>query len=53
MIVTMVFAVMTALWNYLAKNLAELPLIRQKIQQYKDRAVAMIFILLGLYILFG
>ena len=52
-VVTAVFAVMTAVWNYLGKRLADLPLIRQAIQRYKNRAVAVIFVLLGLYILFG
>lgn len=49
--VTVVFAVMTALWSWLGERLADLPLIRQKIRQYKDRAVAVIFVVLGVYIL--
>lgn len=52
-LVIAVFVVMTALWSWLGERLADLPFIRQKIRQYKDRAVAVIFILLGLYILFG
>lgn len=50
-VVIAVFAVMTAVWNLLGKTLADLPLIRQKMQQYKEISVAVIFIILGVYIL--
>lgn len=50
--VAVVFTVMTALWNWLGERLAGLPLIRQKIRQHKDWAVAVIFVVLGVYILF-
>ena len=50
-VVIAVFAVMTAVWSLLGKKLADLPLIRQKIQQYKDISVAVIFIILCVYIL--
>lgn len=51
-VVIAVFAVMTAVWNWLGKRLADLPLVRKIIQRYKDAVVAVVFIILGAYILF-
>ena len=52
-VVVIVFAVMTAVWSFFGERLSDLPLIKEKINQYKGLAVAIIFIILGAFILLG
>lgn len=46
-----VFAVMTALWVFLANTLAEFPKIKELIGKYKPILIPAVFILLGVYII--
>ncbi len=46
-----VFAVMTALWVFLANRLAEFPKIKAIIEKYKDIAIPVVFIALGVFII--
>lgn len=46
-----VFAVMTALWVYIANSLAEFPKIKAVIEKYKDIAIPVVFIALGVFII--
>ena len=46
-----VFAVMTALWVFLANLLAEFPKVKAAVGQYKYIVVPAVFILLGVYII--
>lgn len=46
-----VFAVMTALWMFLANSLAEFPKIKAAIGKYKHIVIPAVFILLGVYII--
>lgn len=45
-----VFAVMTALWVFLANSLAEFPKIKAVIEKYKDITIPVVFIALGVFI---
>ncbi len=47
----LVFAVLTALWVYLARKLSEFPRVQSVIARYKRIAVPMVFIALGVFIL--
>ena len=46
-----VFAVMTALWVFLANSLAEFPTIKAAVGKYKHIVIPAVFILLGVYII--
>ena len=46
-----IFAVMTALWIWLASSLAELPKIKAVIGKYKSVAIPVVFIALGVFII--
>lgn len=46
-----VFAVMTALWVFLANMLAEFPKIKSVIEKYKAIAIPVVFIALGVFII--
>ncbi|MBO5198659.1 MAG: cadmium resistance transporter [Lachnospiraceae bacterium] len=46
-----IFAVLTLLWCFFGDALASLPVIRKTIQKYKQIAIPLIFILLGVYII--
>ena len=46
-----VFAVMTALWVFLANTLAEFPKVKTSVGKYKNIVIPAVFILLGFYIL--
>ena len=46
-----VFAVMTALWVFLANTLAEFPKIKTAVGKYKHIVIPVVFILLGVYII--
>lgn len=46
-----VFAVMTALWVFLANSLAEFPKIKAAVGKYKHIVIPVVFILLGVYII--
>lgn len=45
------FAVMTALWVWLANSLAEFPKIKAVIEKYKAIAIPVVFIALGVFII--
>ena len=45
------FAVMTALWVFLANSLAEFPKIKAAVGKYKHIVIPVVFILLGIYII--
>ena len=45
------FAVMTALWVFLANSLAEFPKIKAAVGKYKYIVIPVVFILLGIYII--
>lgn len=47
-----IFAVMTALWCVLGKKMADLPVINQFLKKYKNVLVPMVYIALGVYIIF-
>ena len=46
-----VFAVMTALWVFLANSLAEFPKVKAAVGKYKNIVIPAVFILLGVYII--
>ena len=46
-----IFAVMTALWVWLANSLAEFPKIKAVIEKYKTIAIPVVFIVLGVFII--
>ena len=46
-----IFAVMTALWVWLANSLAEFPRVKAVIEKYKDIAIPVVFIALGVFII--
>ena len=46
-----IFAVMTALWVWLANSLAEFPKVKAVIEKYKAIAIPVVFIALGVFIL--
>jgi cadmium resistance transport/sequestration family protein len=46
-----VFTIMTALWVFLANALAEFPKIKAIIEKYKNIAIPVVFIALGLFII--
>lgn len=46
-----VFAVMTALWVFLANMLAEFPKVKSVIEKYKTIAIPAVFIALGVFII--
>ena len=46
-----VFAVMTALWVFLANSLAELPKVKSVIEKYKTIAIPVVFLALGIFII--
>lgn len=46
-----VFAVMTALWVFLANTLAEFPKVKSVIEKYKTIAIPVVFIALGVFII--
>ena len=46
-----VFAVMTALWVFLANTLAEFPKVKSVIEKYKAIAIPVVFIALGVFII--
>ena len=46
-----VFAVMTALWVFLANSLAEFPKVKAAVGKYKHIVIPAVFILLGVYII--
>ena len=46
-----IFAVMTALWVWLANSLAEFPKIKAVIEKYKFIAIPVVFIALGVFII--
>ena len=46
-----VFAVMTALWVFLANSLAEFPKVKSAVGKYKHIVIPAVFILLGVYII--
>ena len=46
-----VFAVMTALWVFLANSLAEFPRVKAAVGKYKPIVIPVVFILLGIYII--
>ena len=46
-----VFAVMTALWVFLANSLAEFPKVKTSVGKYKHIVIPAVFILLGVYII--
>ena len=46
-----IFAVMTVLWVWLANSLAEFPKIKTIIERYKDIAIPVVFIALGVFII--
>lgn len=46
-----VFAVMTALWVFLANSLAEFPKVKAAVGKYKHIVIPAVFILLGIYII--
>ncbi len=46
-----IFMVMTALWVFLAKSLAEFPNIKTVIENYKDIIIPAVFISLGIFII--
>lgn len=46
-----VFAVMTALWVFLANSLAEFPKVKSVIEKYKAIAIPVVFIVLGVFII--
>lgn len=48
-----VFVVLLPIWSLLAQSLSKLKVLRKTIHQYKDILVPLIFIGLGIYILFG
>lgn len=47
-----VFAVMVAVWCILAKKLSELPPLRRFIERYKNIIIPIVYVSLGIYILF-
>lgn len=49
----MIFFVRLFIWNCMAQQLANLPIVRKTLHQYKNILVPSIFVFLGLYILFG
>lgn len=51
-ITTVVFALMIALWCYLGLKLASFPLVKAKLVKYKQIVIPIIFIVLGLLIIF-
>lgn len=46
-----IFAAMTTLWLFLANSLAEFPRIKAVLETYKDIAIPVVFIALGLFII--
>ena len=46
-----IFAVMTAVWVYLANTLSEFPKVKALIRKYRHIAIPLVFFLLGLYII--
>ena len=46
-----VFAVMTALWIFLANSLAEFPKVKSVIEKHKTIAIPLVFIALGVFII--
>jgi cadmium resistance protein CadD (predicted permease) len=48
-----VFAILTALWCFIALKLAEHPFIQRNIEKYKHIFVPIVFIGLGIFILMG
>ena len=46
-----VFAVLTALWVFLANTLAEFPKVKAVIEKYKTIAIPVVFIALGVFII--
>lgn len=47
----LIFTAMTALWVWLANSLAEFPKIKAVIEKYKDIAIPVVFIALGVFII--
>ena len=52
-VMVIVFALLVALWCWISCKLANQPLIREKIQKYQHILVPVIFIGLGIMIIFG
>ena len=50
-VAVIVFAVMTALWVWLANSLAEYPKVKAIIEKYKSIAIPVVFIALGVFII--
>lgn len=46
-----VFAIMTALWCYVGKKLADLPLLQKQLTQHRKIIVPVVYICLGIYII--
>ena len=51
LVLTLVFSVMTALWLWVSKKLADLPVLRTFLLRYKRVIVPIVFFTLGIYIL--
>lgn len=46
-----IFILMTGLWCYIAKNISQYPLIKEKIERYKNYLIPLVFIGIGILIL--
>ena len=51
-VVCVVYAVMTAIWCLLGYQLANLPVLREFLEEHKEKIVPIVLIALGVYILF-
>lgn len=51
-IALLVFACMTGIWCFLGKQLTSLPVLQKLLSEYKTILIPLVYILLGLYILF-
>lgn len=50
-VTVIVFTLMTGLWCYLGYQIANLPLIKDKLERYKQILIPIIFIAIGIYVL--
>lgn len=46
-----IFILMTGLWCYIAKNVSQYPLIKEKVEKYKNYLIPLVFIGIGILIL--
>ena len=46
-----IFILMTGLWCYIAKNISQYPLIKEKVEKYKNYLIPLVFIGIGILIL--